>query len=337
MSTELAESGFEPPAVSPTPAELVQQLQWIDDKIPRDVIYQIRARKDECIPALLDAIRTDLARFRNDEEPQDPSFFAFHLLAEFRIKELAPLLIEILSQPDNDVYDFLGDYSTEELPAVLAELLDSSEALDQVIRNPEIPALERWNCANAYLGFVQRGRLTRDEAVRALHSQFLWALEQSDEVHNELAGYLILSLLDYCPLEAQADIERAFAEDRIDPTLTDWESAQIELAKGVEACLAEQRILVCLNDTIAALEKYETSRSSSDFWGDDHLESTDRLDDDFDEELLGDDPEDDLSQVELAESAMHPDTFVRETTRVGRNDPCPCGSGRKYKKCCGNQ
>lgn len=22
---------------------------------------------------------------------------------------------------------------------------------------------------------------------------------------------------------------------------------------------------------------------------------------------------------------------------VGRNDPCPCGSGKKYKKCCGNQ
>jgi hypothetical protein len=25
----------------------------------------------------------------------------------------------------------------------------------------------------------------------------------------------------------------------------------------------------------------------------------------------------------------------RRTARVGRNDPCPCGSGRKYKKCCG--
>ena len=23
------------------------------------------------------------------------------------------------------------------------------------------------------------------------------------------------------------------------------------------------------------------------------------------------------------------------TSRIGRNDPCPCGSGRKYKKCCG--
>jgi len=28
------------------------------------------------------------------------------------------------------------------------------------------------------------------------------------------------------------------------------------------------------------------------------------------------------------------ETFRRETPRVGRNDPCPCGSGKKYKKCC---
>ena len=26
---------------------------------------------------------------------------------------------------------------------------------------------------------------------------------------------------------------------------------------------------------------------------------------------------------------------VRETPKVGRNDLCPCGSGKKYKKCCG--
>jgi preprotein translocase subunit SecA len=25
----------------------------------------------------------------------------------------------------------------------------------------------------------------------------------------------------------------------------------------------------------------------------------------------------------------------RDAPKVGRNDPCPCGSGRKYKKCCG--
>ena len=26
---------------------------------------------------------------------------------------------------------------------------------------------------------------------------------------------------------------------------------------------------------------------------------------------------------------------VRREKKVGRNDPCPCGSGKKYKKCCG--
>jgi preprotein translocase subunit SecA len=27
--------------------------------------------------------------------------------------------------------------------------------------------------------------------------------------------------------------------------------------------------------------------------------------------------------------------FVRDVPKVGRNDPCPCGSGKKYKQCCG--
>lgn len=26
--------------------------------------------------------------------------------------------------------------------------------------------------------------------------------------------------------------------------------------------------------------------------------------------------------------------YVRPEPKVGRNDPCPCGSGKKYKKCC---
>ena len=26
---------------------------------------------------------------------------------------------------------------------------------------------------------------------------------------------------------------------------------------------------------------------------------------------------------------------MREAPKIGRNDPCPCGSGKKYKKCCG--
>lgn len=35
------------------------------------------------------------------------------------------------------------------------------------------------------------------------------------------------------------------------------------------------------------------------------------------------------------EAIRPPTTVRRETPKVGRNDPCPCGSGRKYKLCCG--
>lgn len=31
----------------------------------------------------------------------------------------------------------------------------------------------------------------------------------------------------------------------------------------------------------------------------------------------------------------HPGTIVYDTPKVGRNDPCPCGSGKKFKQCCG--
>ena len=31
---------------------------------------------------------------------------------------------------------------------------------------------------------------------------------------------------------------------------------------------------------------------------------------------------------------MRTKPLVRDYLKIGRNDPCPCGSGKKYKKCC---
>ncbi len=43
------------------------------------------------------------------------------------------------------------------------------------------------------------------------------------------------------------------------------------------------------------------------------------------------------SQYEKLDPAVHESTpIVRSGPKVGRNDPCPCGSGRKFKKCCGS-
>ena len=39
---------------------------------------------------------------------------------------------------------------------------------------------------------------------------------------------------------------------------------------------------------------------------------------------------------DLEESIQWPEeTYQRTTPKIGRNAPCPCGSGKKYKKCCG--
>ncbi len=46
-------------------------------------------------------------------------------------------------------------------------------------------------------------------------------------------------------------------------------------------------------------------------------------------------PDDQAQQPEAAGEAAPVKTITREAEKVGRNDPCPCGSGKKYKKCHG--
>jgi SWIM/SEC-C metal-binding protein len=52
--------------------------------------------------------------------------------------------------------------------------------------------------------------------------------------------------------------------------------------------------------------------------------------------LVGVEPDkpEDLSDIERAALAREP---PRAVAKVGRNDLCPCGSGRKFKRCCVDQ
>ncbi len=43
----------------------------------------------------------------------------------------------------------------------------------------------------------------------------------------------------------------------------------------------------------------------------------------------------DMAAQQAAAEAQRVQTIIRDHPKVGRNDPCPCGSGKKYKKCCG--
>ena len=54
----------------------------------------------------------------------------------------------------------------------------------------------------------------------------------------------------------------------------------------------------------------------------------------FEEALVGVGAEAE-AEVQPAPLAPKPAPFVRQIGKVGRNDPCPCGSGKKYKQCHG--
>ena len=52
------------------------------------------------------------------------------------------------------------------------------------------------------------------------------------------------------------------------------------------------------------------------------------------EVIVGVEP-DEPENIADVEKLLNRPTPLKKAVKVGRNDPCPCGSGRKYKKCCG--
>ena len=71
---------------------------------------------------------------------------------------------------------------------------------------------------------------------------------------------------------------------------------------------------------------------------------TPESDDDTESELIDDDGSDEAFCPECAAGGHDPNDALHSMTappvsrerKIGRNDPCPCGSGRKYKRCCIN-
>jgi hypothetical protein len=122
-----------------------------------------------------------------------------------------------------------------------------------------------------------------------------------------------LHLLDH-PREAHRPLLEQLASEQILPTSPDlyFDSDDITDAYAAVEDNPEWEDVDFL-DYYDAVTIRERQLAEADEWGD--LENND----------LFTEPED----ITL------PETYVRPTPKVGRNDPCPCGSGKKYKKCCG--
>jgi uncharacterized protein YecA (UPF0149 family) len=160
--------------------------------------------------------------------------------------------------------------------------------------------------------------------VRRLQRQLRDALD-IDESESEFITALVTILADLAPREAMAEIEEAFQRDLVDEFLIGLDDVK-QCANQTDAeMLVElrRRSRDKLTDTIAELEDWASFSEDESDPSDTGLPPL--------ADRMAESPY--LSAAPLFNQS---DSTVRVTTpRIGRNDPCPCGSGKKFKKCCG--
>ncbi|TWU20779.1 DUF1186 domain-containing protein [Bythopirellula polymerisocia] len=300
---------------------VIQQLDAGTKGLPEEAILQARMNRDAIIPRLIEAIQTAAERAESGNLPEgNAHFFALFLLTEFHAKEALPAIIGALSLPGELPFDLFGDAVTESLPRVLADLAsDDPEAIADLIRNQAVNEYVRGAAACTYLHFVRDGRLTRDEAIDRLRRYLREAIDNKDV---EIIYGLVDALADYSPQEVFDDIENAFELGLVDDEIVDLEDVRRSISEGESGFL--KALSYCgptgIHDTVEELKGW------SAFSDEVASESETEI---FEDEWLREPPL-------IAQEPEHT-TFHNDGNRIGRNAPCPCGSGRKYKKCCGRR
>jgi hypothetical protein len=244
-------------------------------------------------------------------------FFAIFLLTEFRAEESFPVILEAFSLPGELPFDLFGDAVTSTLARILVQFAgDRPEVMDVLIRDPELNEYVRWEAAQCYVHLVRDKRLTREEAVERLRQHLLWAVAEKDEA---VIGGIICVLVSFAPEEALADIEEAFRLGLVDEGLVGLGTVESSIAEGEERVRKELEWCseTGIDDTIEELrhwaafaEKPAPRPAPPPPTPQPHFAA----------------PREPAEPVVAPVSSAGP--------RAGRNDPCPCGSGKKFKKCC---
>jgi hypothetical protein len=318
--------------------QLIDELDDAYTYFPEDTLRACQQHRELVIPRLIDVLReaAELGRDGTEREGNTP-FFALYLLAEFQAGEALPAIIDFLSLP-NDIPDaLLGEVITHDLPRLLATFTaDRLEILDALIRNPRINKFVRWAAVDAFDYFLRDGRLSREDVISRLLSQLRESLACND---TEIVSPLVYALTDLGAAEARNDIQVAFERRLLDEDYGSMDSidALLRLDPTELANKLERLPPTKIDDTVEAMRGWNWPDQDwvdkgqvdgewpVDEWDDSTVDGGRTEDDD-----LGTAGWDDDGSYEPTHSA----TIRHESPRVGRNDPCPCGSGKKYKKCC---
>jgi len=226
---------------------------------------------------------------------------AWRGLAQLGAAEAIPLLLEMMDPLDEDG----DDWYLEEFPHVFAWIGPAClPALEGYLADAGHSVFARVAAAGGLRELVKRHPDAREEVVKALCQ----TLARFQETDPEINAFVIGDLLDLKATEAAELIERAYVADCVEIGIVgNWNMVREEL--GVPG-------LGLVPEELAGME-----------W----IWARDAPADRGDEEGLFQGAGDDVPSEQVEYSPVP----LESSKKVSRNEPCPCGSGRKYKKCCG--
>jgi hypothetical protein len=308
-------------------------FSYDDQVFPRHALRQAVEKKDEMTPYLLKALERAADVPEDVLEAEDDShIYAMFLLAKFREKRAYPLIIKLASHPPELVDGLLGDIPMEDLANILASVsMGDTSLIAELAENSEAEEFARAAAIRSWLALVVSGDRLREDAIAYYKSLFEGGLEDRNEV---VWSELVDAANDLYPEEVYDHIKKAYDDGLVDEYIVDpeWVDEQIDLGKdAVLADLLEWNHLV--EDVSVEMRAWFENRERGDEWDEDEDWYEE---DEWDE----DDEEDELDTGRRMLSALNGNNFAPNAPYIapetaGRNDPCPCGSGKKYKKCCG--
>lgn len=294
--------------------EILHQVERFKGKFPRAAVEAAVARREEIAPELLRILDDTVNRAAElaAEGDYQAHLYVLFLLAQFRETRAYPLLVRFASLSGDLLDSLCGDFITEDLGRILASVCGGDLAgIQSLIENESTDEWVRGAALSSLVTLVAAGQKDRDEIVSYFASLYRGRLERKwSHVWDALVSYSS----DLYPAELLSDIERAYEEELVDPGFITLGNVKRDLAMGQEYVLARiaddpHRRLV--SDTVAEME----------WWACFHQDQT------------GDTVR--TASVSGAPPSAPPHPIKRSTPKIGRNEPCPCGSGKKYKKCCG--
>jgi hypothetical protein len=235
-------------------------------------------------------------------------FRGLHIIGGRRDTLAFKPLLRLLRRPPAEVEDLLGDATTETLSQIVAGVFDGDvAALLDAATDLKIDEAVRDSLIGAATFLAWDGRVPREHFVDFLQRFHVEHLAPDGDMawHAWVNAVALLGLRDMRPAVLAAVEAGAVSEDLWDPEFFETDLATAERAPA-DIAPFKKAYLGYIEDVVVALERFDTG---------DETEFTSPA-------ITGYVPEAD--DIPVTNPWRH----------VGRNDPCPCGSGKKAKRCC---